>query len=79
MTAYLRQTTTARSSGAVVELYDTEDPLSVFDPEGGRWVTICSHGSLVNHPTLALARSFASAPETWCGECADAVEVKETP
>ena len=73
---YLRQSTTARSSGAVVELYDTEDPLSVFDPEGGRWVTICSHGLLVNHETLATARLFASAPETWCEECAEAAEAR---
>ena len=56
MTAYLRQTTTARSSGAVVELYDTHHPHNVFDSSSGRWVTICSHGSLVNHATLALAR-----------------------
>lgn len=76
MTRYLRQSTTARSSGAVVELYDTEDPLSVFDPEGGRWVTICSHGLLVNHETLATARLFASAPETWCEECAEAAEAR---
>lgn len=79
MTAYLRQTTTARSSGAVVELYDTHHPHNVFDSSSGRWVTICSHGSLVNHATLALARLFAPAPEQWCEECADAVEVKETP
>ncbi len=77
MTAYLRQQTTARSSGAVVELYDTDDPLSVFDPDGGRWVTICEHGYLVNHETLATARSFASAPEQWCEECADIVHAKE--
>jgi hypothetical protein len=77
VTTYLRQTTKARSSGAVVELYDTDDPLSVFDPEGGRWVTICEHGSLVNHPTLALARSFASAPEMWCEECTAARDTKE--
>ena len=68
-TTYLRQTTKARSTGTEVEVYDTDDPLSVFDPEGGRWVTICEHGSLVNHETLATARSFASAPEVWCEEC----------
>jgi hypothetical protein len=74
VTAYLRQQTTARSSGAVVELYDTSHPHNVFDPDGGRWVTICSHGSLVNHHTLATARSFASAPECWCEECEAAKE-----
>lgn len=68
-TSYLRQSTKARSTGTEVEVYDTDDPLSVFDPDGGRWVTICEHGSLVNHPTLATARSFASAPEVWCEEC----------
>ena len=76
MSTYLRQQTTARSSGAVVELYDTSHPHNTFDAVGGRWVTICSHGLLVNHETLATARLFASAPETWCEECAEAAEAR---
>ena len=77
MTTYHRQSTKARSSGAVVDIYDTSHPHNVFDPEGGRWVTICEHGSLVNHETLATARYFAPSPESWCEECADIVHAKE--
>lgn len=69
MTTYLRQATRARSTGVVVELFDTTQPENVFDPDGGRWVTICEHGSLVNHDTLAHARYFAPAPEAWCEAC----------
>lgn len=69
MSAYLRQSTKARSTGTEVEVYDTRHPDNVFDTEGGRWVTICEHGSLVNHDTLALARWFASAPDVWCEDC----------
>lgn len=79
MSVYLRQATKARSSGAVVELYDTTQPENVFDPDGGRWVTICEHGSLVNHETLATARSFAAAPEVWCEECQSIIADKEAP
>lgn len=69
MTAYLRQRRTARSTGTVVEVYDAEHPGSVFDASEGRWVTICEHGSMVAHSTLALARWFAPVPEEWCEEC----------
>jgi hypothetical protein len=72
----LRQRTTARSTGTAVEIYDTTHPENVFDPDGGRWVTICQHGSLVNHPTLATARSFASAPEVWCEACHERTQPK---
>jgi hypothetical protein len=66
---YLRKRSRARSSGAVVELFDTAQPENVFDPDGGRWVTICEHGSLVNHRSLTTARDFMSAPECWCEVC----------
>jgi hypothetical protein len=74
---YLRQHRTARSSGVAVELYDTAQPENVFDPGGGRWVTICEHGSLVNHEHLDTARSFASAPEVWCDECTKAAAERD--
>jgi len=37
--------------------------------EGIPWMTVCDeHGSCVCHPTLALARAWASDPD-WCEEC----------
>lgn len=74
MNRYLRQRHTARITGTVVELYDAEHPDSVFDKTGGRWVTICEHGCLVNHDTLSLARCHASDPGQWCDECEEIVK-----
>lgn len=33
------------------------------------WITVCEeHNTLVNHPSLRLARSHMAMPE-WCEEC----------
>jgi hypothetical protein len=53
----------------MIEIIDTRKE-TVFDPDGGRWVTYCrQHKQLVNHETRALARDWARAPEEWCEAC----------
>jgi len=70
MRRYLRQARRARSTGTMVELYDTQVPqVNTFDCSGGRWVTICEHGSVMNHRMLNEARSAAAEPDQWCDEC----------
>jgi hypothetical protein len=69
MSRYIRQQRRNRATGTVVTVYDTAHPDAYLDPDGGRWVTLCEdHGNLVNHDTLALARSHAVWPD-WCGDC----------
>lgn len=67
--AYLRVQQRSRITGTLVSIYDSSHPDNVFDPDGGRWVTVCEdHGTLVNHRTLALAK--AHLPHAvWCEEC----------
>jgi hypothetical protein len=74
---YLRARSRSRSCGTVVELYDTRQPENVFDPDGGRWVTICEHGYLANHDLLANAKGFMAEPNAWCEECYHAMLAKE--
>jgi len=71
----LRQRRRCRATGTTVALYDAAAPGADFTPaDGGRWVTVCEdHSFLVQHPTLALARDHAAAPDGWCDECRDAV------
>lgn len=69
----------ARSTGTVVGLYDTTKT-SQFDPDGGRWATLCEdHSSIVNHETRKTAERFMSAPEEWCEECSEIVDTKSHP
>jgi hypothetical protein len=38
-----------------------------MDTFAGRWQTVCeTHGTIISHATLKLARAFASTPEDWC-------------
>lgn len=68
---YIRQQRHCRKTGVMVSIYDARHPDSVFDRDGGRWVTFCEdHGRLVNHDTLRLARSHAADSTGWCGVCA---------
>lgn len=53
------------------ETYDEEGRV-ISSKIVNRWMTVCNdHGFLCTHPTLALARGHAAAPEGWCEECAD--------
>lgn len=83
----IRHRTIARSTGAEIEVIDADHPDADVDrgaPErpgdadAGRWVTVCrTHGGVCNHDTLALARSFAAAPEQWCEDCAAHIEERQ--
>lgn len=69
----------ARSSGTVVGLYDTTKTTQ-FDPDGGRWATVCEdHSTIVNHETRRLAESFMACPEEWCQDCTEIVAAKDRP
>lgn len=58
----------SRETGLLVGLYHAEQ--AGMDPEAGAWVTVCEvHGQLVNHETLALARSHLANPTGWCEVC----------
>lgn len=62
----------ARSTGTLVLVLDAVAAGLEDDPEIP-WFTVCDdHGGCVGHPTLALARSFASCPEDWCPTCQEA-------
>jgi hypothetical protein len=38
-----------------------------LDTAGGRWSTVCeTHGTIISHRTLKLAKAFAFMPEDWC-------------
>ena len=38
-----------------------------MDTAAGRWQTVCeTHGTIISHTTLKLAKAFAQVPEDWC-------------
>jgi hypothetical protein len=38
-----------------------------MDTAAGHWQTVCeTHGTIISHATLKLARAFAATPEDWC-------------
>lgn len=66
--AGVRSASFARSTGTLVVVYDGEE--QGMDTEAGRWQTVCEdHAYIASHDTLAIARSFASAPEEFCEPC----------
>ena len=59
-----------RSTGLQVGLYHAEQ--ADLDSSGGPWATICEeHGHIINHDTLALARSHMADPAGWCEACGE--------
>lgn len=53
----------------MVGVYHGEQSGLEVDPDDP-WVTVCEeHGTLVSHPTRALASAHASDPLGWCEEC----------
>lgn len=65
----LRSWHKARSTGATVAVYD--GTTAEMDTDAGRWQTVCeTHGSVISHRTIALAKYHAAAPEEWCEGCA---------
>ncbi len=70
MGAYLRREARARSTGAMVEVFDTAHEANVFDSDAGRWVTYCvTHDRICNHRALSDALYYSSHPEVWCEVC----------
>jgi hypothetical protein len=58
-----------RETGTTILLYDNRDGSFDESDENG-WFTVCEeHGSMCSHPTLQLAREWASEPTGWCEEC----------
>lgn len=69
---------TARSTGTLVSVGSAED-IGLDPTDGGPWATQCdTHGSNVQHLTLAVARSWAACPEGWCEGCQEVVDDKRT-
>lgn len=67
-----------RKTKATIAVYDSWHRDSVFDRDGGRWVTYCeTHDRICNHATLALARSFLREPEQFCEKCGDKVRERD--
>lgn len=57
-----------RQTGTLIGVYHGVQAGLEDDPECP-WCTVCEdHGSIVSHPTLALAKAHASWPE-WCSDC----------
>lgn len=69
------QESRSRLTGSEVGLYEAEP--AGYDPEGGRWVTVChTHGTICNHETLVVARYHLPMCE-WCEDCMELLEAKE--
>lgn len=60
-----------RRTGTMIATGHGTDPRILLSVDGdGPWFNICDdHGCIVSHTTLALARSFAAAPDEWCDDC----------
>lgn len=57
-----------RDTGNTVAVYRA-DQAGLCDASGP-WVTSCeSHSTMLNHKTLAAARSHAGDPQSWCEAC----------
>ena len=61
----------ARSTGTLVGVYYGPQAEMTSEDDPDPWLTVCeTHGEIVAHRTLTLAKYFASTPEEWCEECA---------
>lgn len=71
----LLQMRRARSTGTMVGVYN-RDGMGTGEDEL-KYTTVCEdHGTLVGHPSLALAKSHAPCPEGWCDECREIIRSK---
>lgn len=62
----------SRRTGFLVGLYAAEQAGLDSSDGVGPWSTICEeHGHIINHDTLALARSHLGDPVGWCDLCRD--------
>ncbi len=54
--------------GATVSVYRADQ--ADLDDTAGSWATVCeTHGSILNHEALAVARRFAVVPNERCVDC----------
>lgn len=61
--------TKSRQTGLLIGVYHGLQSGMESDPDTP-WVTVCeAHSNLVGHATLAIARSWAAEPVTWCETC----------
>jgi hypothetical protein len=71
--AGLREWRKNRVTGTFVGVYDGR--AADMDTDAGRWQTVCEpHGTIISHPTLALARYHAASPDEWCEKCIHRLE-----
>ena len=62
---------------SVVTIYD--GIAAQLDVSGGRWQTVCeTHGHVVAHATLRLARAHYAYPWGWCESCEPPTVVVDT-
>ena len=58
-----------RESGTVVLIWDNRDG-SFDESDSNDWFTQCEeHSFTCSHPTLQLAREWATEPSMWCDGC----------
>jgi hypothetical protein len=71
----LRDRRKARSTGGVVEVWDTEHVDSPVTPDqvrGHRWAMRCEHGTAVGRRTYDEAIDDVKDPRLWCVDCVPA-------
>lgn len=69
----LRHRAKARTTGGVVEVWDTshaESPVIADQVKGHRWAMRCEHGTVVGRRTLDEATDDVRDPRLWCVDCA---------
>lgn len=68
----------SRTTGHLVGLYHAEQ--AGLDSSAGPWATLCEeHGHIINHDTLALARSHLGDPTGWCEPCMEVQAFRAAP
>lgn len=68
----LRHRAKARTTGGLVEVWDTSEPDSPITPEqvrGHRWAMRCEHGTVVGRRTQDEAMDDVRDPRLWCVDC----------
>jgi len=70
----LRHRSKSRTTGRIVEVYDTHHTETTIYPEqagGHRWAMRCEHGTIIGRRTLDLAIEDVSDPRLWCTRCVE--------
>lgn len=75
-TGYVRQCLRSQSVGVEVRLLDAAHPDSEYSVRGGRWVTVCEHGSAAHHDRYKVARRARPHPDRWCATCRESLRAR---